>query len=276
MRASSLPTLLSLFVLLVPISIANSRTWHITPDGTGDAPFLVAAMDSAAAGDTVLVAPGEYVLAPTRVTDGIVLLSEAGPLQTRLVGYPGVNGGLACSQLNRQTEISGFWFEGFTESGFLGTGVISIFQSNQILVHDCVFANNSKAGISVNSEWWTQIERNTFVGNKYSIYAPSWYGMCRDNIFWGPIASTGQAMYFACNDAVNLLDIPAVYRPANFSLDPQFCAVGDYRVMTSSPCAPGNSPLGNGCHLVGALPADCKPLIIQKSTWGAVKALYRN
>jgi parallel beta-helix repeat protein len=270
--------ILSIAVLSLMVLPTSSlpRTWRVTPDSSGNAPFLEAAMDSATMGDTVLVAPGQYTLGSVHVTNGIVLRSEAGALQTRLKGQPGAGGGLACSQLNARTEIFGFWFEGLASPGMTGTGAIGIFQCDRILIHDCVFVNNTEAGISVNSEWWTQIERNTFVGNEYSIYAPLWYGMCRDNIFWGPIAGTGQAMYFACNDALNLLDIPAVYRPANFSLDPQFCAAGDYRVMTSSPCAPGNSPLGNGCHLIGALPADCQPLSVQKSTWGAGKALYRD
>jgi hypothetical protein len=39
---------------------AHSRTWYIKADGTGDAPTIQAGVDSAATGDTVLVAPGTY------------------------------------------------------------------------------------------------------------------------------------------------------------------------------------------------------------------------
>ena len=39
---------------------AQSRTWHVTSDGTGEAPTIQAAFDSAQAGDAVLLAPGTY------------------------------------------------------------------------------------------------------------------------------------------------------------------------------------------------------------------------
>lgn len=51
--------LASLLLLLLPASV-ESRTWYVKVDGTGDAPTIQAAVDSAQDGDEVLVAAGTY------------------------------------------------------------------------------------------------------------------------------------------------------------------------------------------------------------------------
>ena len=47
-------------IVLITAAAAYSRTWYITPDGTGDAPTIQAGIDSAAAADTVLLADGTF------------------------------------------------------------------------------------------------------------------------------------------------------------------------------------------------------------------------
>ena len=56
----SAATMAILFALLAWPSTLLSRTWHIEPDGTGDAPTIQAGIDSAATGDTVSLADGTY------------------------------------------------------------------------------------------------------------------------------------------------------------------------------------------------------------------------
>ena len=81
--------LLTVVILAISCS-ASARTWYILPDSTGDAPTIQAGVDSASAGDTVLVACGTYhdcthqTWVPTEgyhcviMKSGICLRSETG------------------------------------------------------------------------------------------------------------------------------------------------------------------------------------------------------
>lgn len=59
----------SLIAILLLFSPALSRTWHIQPDGSGDAPTIQAGIDSAAVGDTVLLHEGTYTGTGNRDVD---------------------------------------------------------------------------------------------------------------------------------------------------------------------------------------------------------------
>jgi hypothetical protein len=69
-----LTLIVCLTIVLSPCT-APARTWHVFPDGTGDAPTIQAGLDSAAAGDTVRAHAGTYdvsiIFWPAR--NGIVL-----------------------------------------------------------------------------------------------------------------------------------------------------------------------------------------------------------
>lgn len=229
-------------------------------------------MDSAAAFDTVLIAPGEYVITTVYLRDGVVLTSETGAFQTRLVPHPSYwSGGLACQLLTRPTKISGFWLDGFTPGS--GGAAINAYRCTDVSVLGCVFTGNSTAIVVDTDFGFTGIEGNTFIDNTIAINIYPGTGSCINNIIWGPAYGLGQYTV-VCNDVLRLGDVPPLLRFANFSLDPQFCGVNDYRLMASSPCAPGNSPLGGNCALIGALPVQCNPTATEESTWGRVKALY--
>lgn len=67
-----------LFVLAIISGKANARTWHIQPDGTGDAPTIDAAIDSSVAGDVIELACGTYREEGLVIKSGITIRSETG------------------------------------------------------------------------------------------------------------------------------------------------------------------------------------------------------
>jgi hypothetical protein len=63
--------------LLLTTSPTFARTWHITPDGTGDAPTIQAGIDSAAVGDTVEVACGTYYEHDIELAGGVHVVAAS-------------------------------------------------------------------------------------------------------------------------------------------------------------------------------------------------------
>ena len=53
-------TLLACALVLAVLSVASARTWYVKPDGTGDAPTIQAGVDSATAGDEVVLGDGTF------------------------------------------------------------------------------------------------------------------------------------------------------------------------------------------------------------------------
>src|SRR5437867_4663020 len=86
------------------VRAVDARTWHVRPDSTGDAPTIQAAIDSARAGDEILLAPGVYRRSsqgdngnrfnPCMVTvkAGLTLRGEAGAESTILDAEGGAGG----------------------------------------------------------------------------------------------------------------------------------------------------------------------------------------
>ena len=60
----------------------------------------------------------------------------------------------------------------------------------------------------------------------------------------------------------------------NLSENPLFCdyPLGDLTLHGNSPCAPGSNP---ECSLIGAWPVSCPDTQVERTTWGAVKAMFR-
>jgi hypothetical protein len=70
---------------LVPSIAYAQRTWNVYHDGSGDAPFIQAAIDSAKDGDTVLVWPGVYEEGAIHCNyKSLVIISAEGPETTSI------------------------------------------------------------------------------------------------------------------------------------------------------------------------------------------------
>jgi hypothetical protein len=108
-------------VIVATSSGALCRTWYVTADGTGDAATIQAGVDSAAAGDTVLVAPGSYPHSTQRLVDGetasvnvfidhdITLIAEGSP-DTTIIDASGSEIGVYV--VLATVEIRGFQIAG--------------------------------------------------------------------------------------------------------------------------------------------------------------------
>ncbi|UCH85550.1 MAG: hypothetical protein JSW50_07650 [Candidatus Latescibacterota bacterium] len=141
--------------LLLTVSTPNARTWYITVDGSGDAPTIQAAIDSAGMDDTLLVAPGNYtwsnqgtgnefgMIHIMRGAPALTIISEAGPDMTTLDGQ--FLGRVFFYQGHYPDEPGGLTLEGFTflrgvstQIGNLVGGGFTAHLSSPI-IRNCVF-----------------------------------------------------------------------------------------------------------------------------------------
>lgn len=261
---------LAALFLAAPIP-SGARTWYILPGGLGDAPTIQAGIDSAAVGDTVLVASGEYRVA-LAMKNGVALISESGPWATRLYpAPPGAGHIIQGAELGQHwTEITGFWIEGCVQNQ---TGAIYLTTCKRVDITNNVVTGNTIGLYVTNGSAY--LFNNTFFGNLlYGFHAGTvGSGLMVRNIMWDRAVGFDRvwALY---NDFLVLADAGPL-NVENFSLGPQFCgaAAGNAYLQSDSPCAPGNAPYGEQ-GLIGALPVHCGSVRSDAMSWGAIKALY--
>lgn len=105
-RSRSWRALLAVAVVLgcaLPPGQTWARTWHVP----GDAPTIGAAIDSASAGDDVLVAAREYSEYNLRMKGGLWLHSEEGPQATVINAY-GRGSVIVAEEIGPPSTIEGF------------------------------------------------------------------------------------------------------------------------------------------------------------------------
>ncbi len=103
------------FVLLVLASLpcpVEGRSWHVSTDHTGDAPTIQAGLDSASAGDTVLVACGVYREYDIRMKSGVCLRSATGDPSCATIDDADQGRVFSCELVDEEATIEGFAITG--------------------------------------------------------------------------------------------------------------------------------------------------------------------
>ncbi|MCK4548023.1 MAG: right-handed parallel beta-helix repeat-containing protein [Candidatus Eisenbacteria sp.] len=171
----------------------SGRVWHVP----GDAPTIQAGIDSAAAGDTVLVACGTYYEHDIDMKSDIWLRSESGDPDCVTVHAQNMGPVIICRNLPATAWIEGFTFtEG--QGGEYGGGVLCERSSPTLM--NCLFnVNRASAGGGMYCvDSFPTLINCVFTGNR----APTGAGMC---CFDSSPALTGCAFYsnFAEDDGVD-------------------------------------------------------------------------
>jgi predicted outer membrane repeat protein len=154
MTRAAIVTCLVAFVVSAAIQTAESRTWNVRVDGSGDVPTLQAAIDAAGAGDEIVVHPGRYTWANqgTGTDYGLIrFLRGVGGFSIRSVAGAGstvldAQGQGRVIYLMAYNQVT---FEGFTITGgeaplfgdFDGGGIIAHLCPAVFI--DCVITRNS-------------------------------------------------------------------------------------------------------------------------------------
>jgi len=188
---------------------ASARTWHVNVAGTGDAPTIQAAIDSAGPGDEIVVAPGTYswtaqghtgdygMIFFYRGVGGFTLRSESGPEATILDAE--WQGRIMFIMAYNELTIDGFTFRNGKAPLDYNSGGGLIGHLSEPVIRNCVFTGNSAqsgGGLWYGGVSAPLIENCTFIDN----HADNGGGICLVN-------SSNSARLVGCvveeNTAVN-------------------------------------------------------------------------
>ena len=178
-----------ILVFLLFATDAHPRTWYVKPDSTGDAPTIKAGLDSAVAGDDVLVAPGTYTWTNQGggygnyliyMKSGIWLHSEMGPEVTILDGENHSWSVIFCQDISQAT-VEGFTITGGINPGPCGYGGGGVFCgscANVMIVGNIITDNYATgawegmggAGVYVSWADSTTVIANNLITDNYADY----------------------------------------------------------------------------------------------------------
>jgi hypothetical protein len=188
------------------------------------------------------------------------------------------------------------FFRNFASAALGGSVGGAIIAAGETSISDCVFAGNRIGRYGNGAVMWlgyddATVTRCTIVDNESykedgSIIDASYGGFVRIE---GCIIAFNTGLAVRCYGDQTTIACSDVYENSggseicgtdgggNFAADPLFCDFdgGNYNLINTSPCLPGQHPDGAACGLIGAFGTGCESTPVERTSWGRIKGLYR-
>ncbi|RPJ41108.1 MAG: T9SS C-terminal target domain-containing protein, partial [Candidatus Latescibacterota bacterium] len=254
---------------------SDPRAWYVP----GDAPTIAAGLDSAFAGDTVIVACGDYDEHDLAMKSGVVLKSETGLAGCVTIDAGGAGRGILCDAVDPGTVIEGFTIA--AGAADRGAGLLCVNGARPELRRVALVggAATAAAGGCASDESSRPVFRQaTFAGSRAGGLGGGLFlegeATLDRVVLWGNDAAGGEEAYveafgvapFDASD-VDSSGVAgpgsATYLGGTIFADPLYCdaldpadaptADGDYRLDLDSPCFATPPSAARGAYGVGCL-----------------------
>ena len=180
-----------LCAMLLPSPASAARAWVVSPDGTGDAPTIRAAMDSAQAGDAVILEGGTYYEHDIELKSGVLLTSVTGQPDCTVIDAERDGRVLRGRDLETGTRVTGITLKNGravgVEDGYgnllcYGNGVY--LWKSSLSISNCIFLDN-----------YIQFSTGPEISNGGAIYAEACVLTLTDCEFSGNTAHWGGGVW---------------------------------------------------------------------------------
>jgi len=271
--------------------------WTVQPDGSGDAPTISAAIDSAASGDRIIVYAGWYTESGLVVDGKDLTFQYQGGIPIIVSSGTGVGTGITFRNTGPGTSILGFEFRDYDTAvsiedsdgtywyltiRYCNTGVsISGVSSAPTVMFSLV--DSCGTGIGVSGGSGVSIRNMTIVNAEAGIESLGGSATVSRSIIYGcdtGAQCSGGALTLSCNNFhLNTADYGGCAAgPDDFYDQTLFCldaggSPGPYYLDDASPCWAANNTCGVD---MGAFTqsAGCTGTATEETSWGAIKKMY--